>query len=91
MLYKAKLLCINCDFNFTYIISFFRYATFFVVGVVLILLVFLFLGYHNFYKPVRSEQITPPRSSGKHSEQHENNGGHYEMRPGNGVILASST
>ena len=61
-----------------------RYPTFFVVGICMILIVSLFLGYHSFYKPVRSEPITP------HKPKEENNGnsGHYEMR--NGVVLATS-
>ena len=61
------------------------YPTFFVLGIVLILLVSLFLGYHNFYKPVRSEQITAPHKQ----EETNGNSGHYEMR--NGVVLASTS
>ena len=59
---------------------FFRYPTCFVIGIILIVLVFAFLGYATFHKNVRTEAITPKREENGHD-------GHYEMK---NTVLASS-
>ena len=58
----------------------FRYPTCFVIGIMLILIVFAFWGYKTFYRNVRTESITPVRSADTN---------HYEMKNTN-TVLASS-
>merc|ERR1719422_2298656 len=65
---------------------------FFVIGVVCILLVVSCVGYHHFNQQVRSEPITPRRTS-KMVEENGNGttgstDGHYEMKS-NGVLASS--
>ena len=58
----------------------FRYPTCFVIGIMLILIVFAFWGYKTFYRNVRTESITPVRTSGNN---------HYEMKNTNAVLASS--
>jgi len=71
------------------------YPAFFVIGAVCILLVVSCVGYNHFGQQVRSEAITPRRTSKMAEENgNSNNGttgsveGHYEMKS-NGVLASS--
>jgi len=69
------------------------YPACFVIGIVCILLVVSCVGYHHFYRPVRSEPITPRRTVKMVEENGNGNtgtigDGHYELKS-NGVLASS--